>query len=104
MEKVKAIQAFLAAHMDESHTQQALAARFDIPLTTMKRCFKSVFGASMGDWLTQYRMNQAAVLLRTSKNLSVVEIAGRVGYGSPSKFAIVFRKVMGMSPTEYRRR
>ena len=90
--------------MDESHTQQALAARFDIPLTTMKRCFKSVFGASMGDWLTQYRMNQAAVLLRTSKNLSVVEIAGRVGYDSPSKFAIVFRKVMGMSPTEYRRR
>ena len=104
VEKVKAIQAFLASHMDESHTQQALAARFDIPLTTMKRCFKSVFGASMGDWLTQYRMNQAAVLLRTSKNLSVVEIAGRVGYDSPSKFAIVFRKVMGMSPTEYRRR
>ena len=104
VEKVKAIQAFLASHMDESHTQQALAARFDIPLTTMKRCFKSVFGASMGDWLIQYRMNQAAVLLRTSKNLSVVEIAGRVGYDSPSKFAIVFRKVMGMSPTEYRRR
>ena len=104
VEKVKAIQTFLAEHMDESHTQETLAARFDIPLTTMKRCFKSVFGASIGDWLTGYRMNRAAVLLRTERPLSVVEIAGRVGYDSPSKFAIAFRKVMGMSPTEYRRR
>ena len=104
VEKVKAIQAFLAEHMDESHTQETLAARFEIPLTTMKRCFKSVFGSSIGDWLTEYRMNQAAVLLRTERTLSVVEIAGRVGYDSPSKFAIAFRRIMGLSPTEYRRR
>lgn len=104
IEKVKAIQAYLAEHMEEHHTQESLAARFEIPLTTMKRCFKSVFGSSIGDWLTEYRMNQAAVLLRTSKNLSVLEIAGRAGYNSPSKFAMAFRKTMGMSPTEYRRK
>lgn len=102
VEKIKAIQMFLADHMDENYTQETLAAQFDIPLTTMKRCFKSVFGSSIGDWLTEYRMNQAAVMLRTSKLLSVAEIAGRTGYESPSKFAIAFRKVMGMSPTEYR--
>lgn len=104
VEKVKAIQLFLAEHMDENHTQESLSARFDIPLTTMKRCFKSVFGVSIGDWLTQYRMNRAAVLLRTSKERNVAEIAGQVGYDSPSKFAMAFRKVMGMSPVEYRRR
>lgn len=104
VEKVKAIQAFLAEHMDESYTQEALAARFNISLTTMKRCFKSVFGSSIGDWLTEYRVNQAAVLLRTERTLRVVEIAGRVGYDSPSKFAIAFRRIMGLSPTEYRRR
>lgn len=47
-------------------------------------------------------MNQAAVLLKTNRNMSVAEIAGRVGYDSPSKFAIAFRKLMGMSPVEYR--
>lgn len=104
VEKIKAIQSFLVDHIDKNYTQEYLAARFDIPLTTMKRCFKSVFGSSIGDWLTEYRMNQAAVLLRTSKSLSVAEIAGRAGYDSPSKFAIAFRKVMGMSPTEYRRK
>lgn len=102
VEKIKAIQVFLTDHMDENYTQEALAARFDIPLTTMKRCFKAVFGSSIGDWLTEYRMNQAAVLLRKSGSINVADIAGRMGYDSPSKFAIAFRKVMGMSPTEYR--
>ncbi|MBQ8233339.1 MAG: helix-turn-helix transcriptional regulator [Lachnospiraceae bacterium] len=104
VEKIRAIQQFLAEHMDENYTQEELSARFDIPLTPMKKCFKSMFGNTIGGWLLQYRMNQAAVQLRTKRNLSVAEIAGNVGYDSPSKFALAFRKVMGMSPTEYRNR
>lgn len=104
VEKIKAIQTFIAEHMDESFTQEVLSLRFDIPLTPMKRCFKSVFGSSIGTWILQYRMNQAALMLRSEKGTSVAEIAGRVGYDSPSKFAMAFRKVMGMSPTEYRSR
>lgn len=104
VEKIKAICVFLTEHMDESHTQEELSERFEIPLTPMKRCFKSVFGLSIGNYLLQYRMNQAAVMLRKERNVSVSEIAGRVGYDSSSKFAIAFRKVMGMSPMEYRGR
>lgn len=47
-------------------------------------------------------MNQAAVLLRQKRNLNVADIAGMVGYDSPSKFAGAFRKLMGMTPMEYR--
>lgn len=104
VETIKAIRQFLAEHMEESFTQEELSARFDIPLTPMKRCFKSVYGNTIGGWLLEYRMNQAAVLLKTGREISVAEIAGRVGYDSPSKFALAFRRVMGMSPTEYRNR
>lgn len=103
VEKIKAIQNFLIRHMEETITQEELAARFDISLTSMKQCFKSVYGQTIGSWLLQYRMNQAASFLRQDRRASVAEIAGRVGYDSPSKFAIAFRKVMGMSPVEYRR-
>lgn len=103
VEKIKAIQNFLTQHMEETITQEELAARFDISLTSMKQCFKSVYGQTMGSWLLQYRMNQAASFLRQERDVSVAEIAGRVGYDSPSKFAIAFRKVMGMSPMEYRK-
>lgn len=104
VEKIKAIGAFITQHMEETFTQEALSERFEIPLTTMKQCFKTVFGATIGNYLTEYRMNQAAVLLKTKRNMSVAEIAGCVGYDSPSKFAIAFRKLMGMSPVEYRNR
>ncbi len=104
VEKTKAIQRFLAEHMEENYTQEELSRRFDIPLTPMKQCFKSIYGTTIGGWLLQYRMNQAAVLLRTQRNRSVAEIAGLVGYDSPSKFAIAFRRIMGLSPTEYRSR
>ena len=104
VEKTKAIGAFIMQHMDENFTQEALSEQFKIPLTTMKHCFKSVFGTTIGNYLMEYRMNQAAVLLKTKRNMSVAEIAGCVGYDSPSKFAIAFRKLMGMSPVEYRNR
>lgn len=104
VEKVKAVQQFLVLHMDENFTQEELSRRFDIPLTPLKNCFKSVFGASIGNYLLEYRMNQAAVFLRTKRGMSVAEIAGRVGYDSPSKFAAAFRRKMGMTPMDYRNR
>lgn len=104
VEKIKAIRQFLEEHMEENHTQEELSRRFDIPLTPMKRCFRSVYGTTIGDWLLQYRMNQAAVLLKTNREISVAEIAGSVGYGSPSKFSTAFRRVMGLTPMEYRKR
>lgn len=102
VEKVKSIQAFLIEHMAENYTLDDLSARFDIPLTGMKNCFRSVYGTSIKAWLTDHRMNHAAELLRADRKKSVAEIAGLVGYDSTSKFAIAFRKIMGMSPLEYR--
>lgn len=62
VEKVQAIRDFLAEHLSENHTQEELSRRFDLPLTAMKACFRSAYGASMGAWLTDYRMSRAAEL------------------------------------------
>lgn len=102
VEKIKAVQDFQKKHIAEDFTQEELAERFDISLTTMKRCYKSVYGCSMGIWLNQYRMNKAANMLKNEKELSVSEIAGRVGYDNASKFAMAFKKMMGMTPLVYR--
>ena len=96
------MQRFLAEHMAENYTQEELSRQFEIPQTAMKSCFRAVYGTTIGAWLTDYRMNRAAELLRTEKQKNVAEIAGLVGYDSASKFAIAFKKIMGMSPAEYR--
>ncbi|MBS3977122.1 MAG: helix-turn-helix transcriptional regulator [Syntrophomonadaceae bacterium] len=103
VEKIKAIQAFITSDMQKHYTLDELSSKFDIPLTSMKTCFKGVFGTSIFAYMRTYRMNQAAVLLRTSKEASIADIAGHVGYDSPSKFAVAFKDVMGKSPLEYRK-
>ncbi len=48
VEAVKAVQQFLAEHMSEDFSQDELAERFGISQTVMKKCFKSVFGTTIG--------------------------------------------------------
>ena len=101
-EKVRAIRQFLIAHISENYTQEELSQRFDIPMTAMKTCFRSVYGEAIGAWLTGYRMNRAAELLRES-DLSIAEIGSRVGYDNAGKFTVAFKKTMKLTPSEYRR-
>lgn len=101
-EKVRAIRQFLIAHISENYTQEELSRRFDIPMTAMKTCFRSVYGEAIGAWLTGYRMNRAAELLRES-DLSIAEIGSRVGYDNAGKFTVAFKKTMKLTPSEYRR-
>ena len=103
VEKVEAIKRFLIEHVADNFTQEELSSRFDIPMTPMKTCFRSVYGAAIGTWLKNYRMNLAAELLLREKGLSISEIGGRVGYDSAGKFTGAFKKVMHLTPSEYRR-
>ena len=80
-----------------------LAERFQISLTGMKTCFKEIFGDSMYSYLRRYRMNVAATMLRQDSQKGIAEIAGAVGYESPSKFATAFGQVIGQTPMEYRK-
>ena len=103
VEKIKAIRSFLTEHISESFTQAELSRRFDIPMTAMKSCFRSVYGCSIGAWLTGCRMGLAAELLLSQRGLSIAEIGGRVGYDNAGKFTEAFKRVMKLTPSEYRR-
>lgn len=99
---VKEIRRYMVEHIKEHPTLEELSARFGIPLTSMKNCFKGVYGASVYAYMKDYRIQTAAFLLRDTPD-SVTEIANQVGYENPSKFAGVFRKKMGVTPSAYRK-
>lgn len=103
VEKVKAIHDFLISHMAENFTQEALSRQFDIPMTPMKICFRTVYGSAIGTWLTDYRMNRAAELLVKQKDMTIAEIGGKVGYDNAGKFTEAFKRVMQLTPSEYRK-
>ena len=101
-EKIKAMAQFLTDHIAENFTQEELSHRFDIPMTAMKECFRSVYGEAIGTWLTNYRMSRAAELLLRSER-SIAEIGSSVGYDNAPKFTAAFKRVMKRTPSEYRR-
>lgn len=103
VEKVKAIHDFLISHMAENFTQEALSRQFDIPMTPMKTCFRTVYGSAIGTWLTDYRMNRAAELLVKQRNMTIAEIGGKVGYDNAGKFTEAYKRVMQLTPSEYRK-
>ena len=64
--------------------------------------FKKSFGVNFVDYLTNLRINAAKELL-ADPFLAAAEVANMVGYESPNYFTRVFKKISGMTPTEYRK-
>lgn len=103
VETIKEIKEYLTENVDRHVTLNELSERFRIPLTSMKLCFKGVYGCSVSQYMQDYRMQMAAALLRGTSE-SVTEIAGRAGYVNVSKFSAAFRQYAGSAPLEYRKK
>lgn len=52
-------------------------------------------------YLTQYRLDKSAKLLKTT-DMTITEITNAVGFGGSSYYAETFRKWIGICPTDYR--
>ncbi|MCZ8513505.1 helix-turn-helix transcriptional regulator [Paenibacillus filicis] len=65
--------------------------------------FRKATGSSIRDELTARRVKAAALLLATTE-LPVCAIAEQVGMPNGAHFSTVFRKRLGVSPSQYRRR
>lgn len=101
VEKIHDMVSFLTSDLEIWHTLEELSEKYDFPLTSMKACFKGVFGTTIYAYMKEYRMNAAALMLKNTRD-SILSISGRVGYGNAGKFSAAFRSVLGMSPSEYR--
>jgi AraC-like DNA-binding protein len=66
------------------------------------RAFAAAYGETPRAYLTRRRLERAKTLLRVA-NLSVTEICFLVGFESLGSFSALFRRVVGQTPTAYRR-
>ena len=70
---------------------------------TFLRRFQATTGMTPADWITRVRLDIARELLENS-GLSIEQIATRVGLGTATTMRHHFRRKIGLSPVEYRRR
>ena len=79
-----------------------LSEEFGIAESSLKRCFKSIAGKSIGTFIKVKRIEAAAEMLITEPHLNIGEIAYAAGYENQSKFSAAFKSVMGITPQAYR--
>lgn len=66
------------------------------------RMFKRTAGVPPHRFVVRRRVDRAIELLAAGEH-PIGEIARRVGFATPSHFTTVFRRITGITPTEYRR-
>jgi AraC family transcriptional regulator len=93
---------FLHEHSD-SHTSLAdLAALCGVSIYHFARSFSAQLGCAPFEYQRALRLEKARELLRES-DLAIEAVGIAVGIESASNFARLFRRTVGVSPSEYRR-
>jgi AraC-like DNA-binding protein len=81
---------------------EELAGLLSVTPQHLCHLFKEIMGYRPVEFLTTYRINRSKEILLKEPELPISAVAQRVGYGSTSYFGAVFRKVEGISPSDYR--
>lgn len=64
--------------------------------------FKQHTGQTMMEYVTRIRLETAKTLLQADPPIKTYDIAASVGYGDPQYFSVLFKKHVGVTPTEFR--
>lgn len=88
-------------YAEEELNEDKLCQYLHISTNYFSTLFKKEVKTTFTSYLTRVRIEKAKELLRHTQ-MKNFEIGQKVGYGEPHYFSYVFKKITGISPTEYR--
>jgi AraC family transcriptional regulator len=98
----KRVVEFIEEHLAEEISLASLAELVNLSLFHFARAFKQSFGVPPHRYHSARRMDRARSLLQRPA-LSVTQIGVQTGFRETSSFTRAFRRLTGVTPTEYRR-
>ena len=90
-------------HFREDINISTVAGELEISEGYLSRVFKKETDYTFTSYLTRYRMKKAMSLLKDCR-VKVYEVAEQVGYSDTAYFSAQFKKLIGISPSEYQDR
>ncbi len=101
LEQMEKEQVFLEEHL----TLPALAKKMGISASHLSQVINQQFGQNFFDFVNSYRIKEAQKRLQDPQysHYSVLGIALDCGFSSKSSFNRSFKKIVGMTPTQYRK-
>ena len=101
-DRLKQMLVFVHRNCTEKLTLEQIAASAGISTRECSRCFQSILKMTPIEYLTDCRVRKAADMLRNTSQ-SIIEISYNCGFSTASYFCRIFKKVMGQSPSTYKR-
>lgn len=95
------VNAYLSENITENLTLDEMAQYHSLSKFHFSKKFKQVFGATPMKHFLSMKIQHACIQLDTT-NLTIKAIAESIGIDDPYYFSRLFKKVMGMSPKQYR--
>lgn len=102
-ERIKTMLQFIHGNFAEELNTAMIADAAAISESECLRCFKSTIGTTPIQYLRQYRIQQATILLATTQ-LRISDIAAACGFQDLSYFTKTFRESKGSVPSEFRKK
>ena len=99
MRQLAAVKARIDADFAQPLTRDELASWAGVNRTKLSEGFRVMFGATLHDYLVDCRMNAARALLL--QGITVADVAERVGYQDRGSFSKLFKRLHGVSPSDY---
>lgn len=94
---------YIHAHYQEDITISVVADYMELSEGYLSRMFKKETDYTFTNYLTYYRIRLAMNLLKDCR-VKVYEVADRIGYSDTAYFSAQFKKIVGLSPSEYQDR
>lgn len=98
---ITAMVRYMYKHMNENLTLEDLSTEFELSKSYINASFKKYAQRAPIDFFINLKMQEACKLLK-STDLYIVEISQELGYDDQYYFSRIFKKVIGVSPKEYR--
>lgn len=92
---------YIDAHYNENINMDDVAKKVNVSYHYFSKLFKQQTGKSFTDYLTDLRIEKSLEMLRATQR-SIKEISLEIGYNDPNYYCKIFKKMTGVTPTEYR--
>jgi len=100
-EPIKKAQEFIETNFHNKITVDQLASMIALSRRNLERRFKKATANTVVEYIQRVKIEAAKKKLETGqKNIS--EVMYKVGYSDPKAFRVIFKKITGLSPVQYR--
>ncbi|MGN0297873.1 MAG: helix-turn-helix transcriptional regulator [Lachnospiraceae bacterium] len=94
---------YIDSHYVQELSLASLAEECNVTNSYLSALFKKETGITITDYINQTRIHQSLILLNTTHS-SMSMIANQVGYQDANYYSRVFKKILGISPKDYRKK